>query len=306
MEFVDAEGATITVFAERQLAELFALPARGLLDAVVEAFDRHGVIGVVERRTELGQRLDGIIDRAAMQAGVQVGLRTGQADLEADDTAEGRRDDDLVGRRRSGVGQDDAIGLGEFGLMIVEEFGEARGADLLFAFDQEGDAQGQVRAALEQAGERGDRDQVRTLVVGRAAAIDLTVADHRLEGRGSPKIQRIGRLHVIVAIEDDVRPFLRTAAAAEDDRVEGGRDDFDLQARLLKQSADMLPGAVHARLEGRVGGHARVLHVIDQFTDEIHGFIRQGRERRATSRGHEDRRARGPDVNRVWSIEYGV
>ena len=99
MQFVDAEGATVTVFAERQLAELFALPAGRLLDAFVEAFDRHGVIGVVERRAEFGQRLDGIIDRAAVEAGVQVGLRAGQADLEADDAAQGRRDDDLVGRR---------------------------------------------------------------------------------------------------------------------------------------------------------------------------------------------------------------
>jgi len=51
----------------------------------------------VERRAEFGQRLDGIIDRAAVEAGVQVGLRAGQADLEADDTAQGRRDDDLIG-----------------------------------------------------------------------------------------------------------------------------------------------------------------------------------------------------------------
>jgi len=241
-----------------------------------------------------------------MEAGVQVGLRTRQADFETDDAAEGRRDDDLVRRRRSGVGEDDAIGLGQLGLMIVQEFREARGADLLFAFDQEGDAQGQVRAALEQAGEGDDRDQVRALVVGRATSPDLTVTDDRLESGRSPQIQRVGRLHVIVTVKDDVRPFLRTAAAAEHDRVEGSRDDFDLEPRLLKQPADMLPGAIHARLERRVSGHARVLHVIDQFADEIHAFIRQGTRRRATPRGLEDRRARGPDPKRVWSIEYGV
>ena len=66
----------------------------------------------MERSAEFGQRLDGIIDRAAMEAGVQVGLRTRQADFETDDAAQGRRDDDLIGRRRSGVGEDDAISLG--------------------------------------------------------------------------------------------------------------------------------------------------------------------------------------------------
>jgi len=270
MQFVDAQGAAVTVFAERQLAEFFALPAGRLFDAFIETFDRDGVIGVVERGAEFGQRLDGIIDRAAMEAGVQVGLRAGQADLEADDAAEGRGDDDLIRRRRGGIGEDDAIGLGELGLMIMQEFGEARGADLFLAFDEEGDAQGQVRAALQQAGEGDDRDEVRAFVISRAAAVNLAVTDGRLEGGGSPEIQRVGRLHVVVTVKDDVRPFLRTAAAAEHDRVEGGRGDFDLEAGLLEQPADMLPGAVHARLEGRVGGDARVLHVIDQFADEIH------------------------------------
>ena len=271
MEFVDAEGAAIAVFAQRQLAEFFALPAGRLLDTVVETFDGHRVIGVVERGAKFGQRLDGVVDRAAMEAGMQVGLRTGQADLESDDAAQGRRDDDLVGRRRGGVGKDDAIGLGEFGLMVMEEFREARGADLLFAFDQERDAQGQVRASLEQAGERGDGHEVRTLVISGPAAPDASVADDRLEGRRGPEIQRVGRLHVVVAVEDDMGPLLRAAPAAEHDRVEGRGDDLDLEPRLLEQPADMLAGAVHACLEGRVGGHARVLHVIDQFADEIHG-----------------------------------
>ena len=215
---------------------------------------------------------------------MQVGLRTGQADFETDDTAQGRRDDDLVGRRRSGVGKDDAVGFSELGLMVVEKLREARGADLFFAFNQEGDAERQVRAALEQAGERNDRDEVRSFVVGGAATPDLTIAHNRFEGRGGPEIQRIGWLHVIVAVEDDVRPFLRTAAAAKHDRVERRRDDLDLEPRLLEQSADMFARTIHARLEGRVGGHARVLHVIDEFADEIHTSIRQGRGGRARER----------------------
>jgi hypothetical protein len=169
--------------------------------------------------------------------------------------------------------------------MIVQKFRETRGADLFFAFDEESDAQRQIRAALEQAGERGDRNQVRALVVGRTPAVDLTIADDGLESGGSPKVQRVGRLHVVVTVKDDVRPLLRTATAAEHDRVEGRRDDFDLQARLLEQPADMLPGAVHPRLESRVGGHAGMLHVFGQFADEIHAFIRQGTRRRATPRG---------------------
>jgi hypothetical protein len=118
-------------------------------------------------------------------------------------------------------------------------------------------------AALEQAGERDDRDQVRAFVVGSTATVDFAITHHGLEGRGGPEIQRVGRLYVIVAVEDDVGPFLRAAATAEHDRVERRRDDFDLEAGLLEQSADMFARAIHARLEGGVGGHARVLHIID-------------------------------------------
>jgi len=51
----------------------------------------------VQRGAEFGQRLDGVIDRAAVQAGMQVGPGAGQADLESDDAAQGGGDDDLVG-----------------------------------------------------------------------------------------------------------------------------------------------------------------------------------------------------------------
>ena len=71
--------------------------------------------------------------------------------------------------------------------MVMEEFREARGADLLFAFDEERDAQRQVRAALKQAGERGDRDQVRPLVVGGATAPDLAVAPLPATSRPGPQ-----------------------------------------------------------------------------------------------------------------------
>jgi hypothetical protein len=71
--------------------------------------------------------------------------------------------------------------------MAVEELREARGADLFFAFDQEGDAQGQVREALEQAGERGDRDEVRALVVRGAAA---QILPSRTTGSKAGEVQR--------------------------------------------------------------------------------------------------------------------
>ena len=60
--------------------------------------------------------------------------------------------------------------------------------------------------------------------------------------------------------------------------------------RMVAGLEEISEGTIHPRLERRVSGHARVLHVIDEFADEIHGFIRQGRERRAIIRGTEAQR----------------
>ena len=142
------QESSVGLLGQREFAQLFALPARRLFHAVVEAFNRHRVIGVMQRGAQLRQGLDRVIDRPAVQAGVQVGTRTGQAHLEADDPTQAGRDDDLVGRRRSGVGQQNTIGFSQLLLMIVQEFRETWGADFFFAFDEESDAEREVRTAL--------------------------------------------------------------------------------------------------------------------------------------------------------------
>ena len=62
------------------------------------------------------------------------------------------------------------------------------------------------RAVLFQV--RFDRLEVHedlALVVGRPARVDLAVADRGLERRRLPQVERIDRLHVVVAVEEDRR-----------------------------------------------------------------------------------------------------
>ena len=168
--------------------------------------------------------------------------------------------------------------------MVMQEFREARGTDLLLAFDEESDAEREVRTALQQLGERHDGHQVRALVIGGAATPDTPIAHHGFKGGRGPKVQRISRLDVVVTVKHDVRPFGWTTAPSQHDGVERGGHDLDLQASLLQQAADVLAGTRHADLKGGVGRNARVLDVFDEFTDEIHGSIRRGRGRRARER----------------------
>ena len=168
--------------------------------------------------------------------------------------------------------------------MVMQELRETRGANFLFAFNEESDAEREVGTALQQLGKCHDRHEVRALVIGGAATPDTPIAHHGFKGGRGPKVQRISRLDVVVPVKHDVRPFGWTAATRQNDGVERGGHDLDLQASLLQQAADMLAGARHAGLKGGVGRDARVLDVFDEFADEIHGSIRQGRGRRARER----------------------
>ena len=44
------------------------------------------------------------------------------------------------------------------------------------------------------------------LVVGRPAGVELPVANRRLEGRAEPLVQRVGRLNVVVPVDEQGGP----------------------------------------------------------------------------------------------------
>ena len=68
MQFVDAQETAIIFFRHRELAQLLALPALRLIDILVKTFDGHGVICVMQRGTEFSERLNGVVNRPAMEA----------------------------------------------------------------------------------------------------------------------------------------------------------------------------------------------------------------------------------------------
>ncbi len=60
------------------------------------------------------------------------------------------------------------------------------------------------------------------LVVGRAPADHPVALDERLERRRLPQLDRIDRLHVVVAVDDDRRGVGRVEPIAVDDRMAAG------------------------------------------------------------------------------------
>ena len=96
MLLIHGEEAAVFILREWQLAQLLPLPAGRLFHAIIESINGHGVIRIMQRSAKFRQGLDWIINGTAMQAGMQIRTRAGEANLEANNAAQARRDDNLV------------------------------------------------------------------------------------------------------------------------------------------------------------------------------------------------------------------
>ena len=198
----------------RHLREQRALVVGEFEDVVVEAGHLHAAVRVVQRRDEAGDRRRRVRNRAAEHAGVQVEIGAVEVHRARDQPAHAGDHARDVRRDHAGVGDDDDVGV-ETIAVRGEQFLEVRRAGLLLALDQElerdrrAGAAGrrEVRAQAEQV------EQQLALVVGRAARTQHVTVDRRVERVGVPQLQRVDRLHVVVAVDEDDRRVRVVAAA---------------------------------------------------------------------------------------------
>src|SRR5438132_9364897 len=69
-----------------------------------------------------------------------------------------------------------------------------------------------------------------TFVIGRATRKDISVLQNRIERRRIPQIQRIGRLHVVMSVNQNRAPPFPMLVARPNDRVPRGWNQFRLQS----------------------------------------------------------------------------
>ena len=131
-----------------------------------------------------------------------------------------------------------------------------------------------------------------------AAADEPAVADERLERRVLPQVERVDRLDVVVAVDDDRRRARRLVDPAVDDRMQVGRDDLDLgRAEAAQASGDPLGGRDHVAGVLVERGHARDARELEQRLDA---------RPRATPRAPPRRRGRSErSRGRCWSRSSG-
>ena len=121
--------------------------------------------------------------------------------------------------------------------VVLDEAEQVVGAALLLALDHHGDRQRQLAGhRLEGAARLDEGHHLAFVVAGSARNDDLAAVgqrrDARRERRRLPQIERIDRLHVVMAIEQHARalPSVSGAALADDDRVPVGRPHAGLEA----------------------------------------------------------------------------
>src|SRR5438270_3515769 len=130
------------------------------------------------------------------------------------------------------VADDDEIGF-EFVPVFLDKCWHLRTADLFFALEQEFDVAGQPAAACQQGLNGQELRKVLAFVVAYTSGVKSSIAHSRLEGWRNPFFQRLGRLYIIVTIQEDSGRTRLPGILPEYHRPASGRDNLSLQLQAL-------------------------------------------------------------------------
>ena len=194
-------------------------------DAIVETGDVDAALVVVERGDDARDHRRGIRHGAAVNARMQIANGAVDLEFEAGDAAEtvGHGGNARADHARVGNGADVAFQLVP---MLCEEGREIRRADLLFALEEKDHVHRQVTVGFQGFLDAEEVGEMLALVVGRSAGVDLVTDEGRFEGRGIPFGNRIDRLHVVVAIDQDGGTARLRCAAGHEDGMTGRLVEF--------------------------------------------------------------------------------
>ena len=199
-------------------------------DLIVEAGQLDAAVLVLQLAQDFRQRVDRVQRGPAIQAGVQIAVGGLQGHLGVGHAAQAGGDGGGLDVPHAGVADQRHV-RDQVGLVRPQERVEVDRTDLFLALDQHGDARRDA-AAGAVPGAQGFQEHHRlALVVHRAAGDEALAARAidvlRVERIAVPEGHRIDRLHVVVAVEQDVRPIVvrRPAQMGNDHGMAGGRPD---------------------------------------------------------------------------------
>src|SRR5690348_5308867 len=85
--------------------------------------------------------------------------------------------------------------------VVADKIGNVRAADLLFTFEQYEHITGQFLLRRQERFDGEQLGEMLSLVITHTAGVDAPIPDGRFKGGRKPGVQRVGRLYVVVTIE---------------------------------------------------------------------------------------------------------
>ena len=210
--------------------------------------------------------------RAAEHAGMQVAVGAGDLDVLIDQPAQRGGHRRRLGVPHGGIADQRQVELELVGV-VAHEFEQMLRAALLLALDHGGDRQRQLAGdRLEGAAGLDEGHGLAFVVAGAARDDDLAPAgqrfDARLERRGLPLVQRIDRLHVVMAVKQHARAG-NAVGFADHHRMALGRAHVGGKADAAQVGGDVLGGGAALFLVGRVGGNRGDAQQREQTLDAL-------------------------------------
>src|SRR6516165_4725844 len=194
-------------------------------DTLVETGNSDRSVRPVQRRQDFGQHMDWISRGAAEQARMQVAIRASQPHLFINQTAKRGGDRRRCGVPHASVADQRQIAL-ELLRMVADEAEQMLRAAFLLAFDQHRDVERKFAGhRLKRAARFNKRHRLAFVVASAAGDDDFAPVIEgvyaRFEWRRVPKIERVDRLYIVVAVEEHARRLAISAvcALADDDWI---------------------------------------------------------------------------------------
>ncbi len=149
--------------------------------------------------------------------------------------------------------------------VFKQELIESVAADLFLALDEKLQIHRQPTLDGNPGLRALDVGEHLPLVVGGAAGVEVAVATGRLERSGRPLLQRIGRLYIVVAVDQGRRGAGHGGRLGKHQRMAGGRNDLGRKPHPAELVGHPFRRAMHVAATLGIGADAGNPKKLTQF-----------------------------------------
>ena len=242
----------VLLFVEGKAAPCGKLLGAGSDNLVKEAGNENVAVLVLEFRNDVREGKERIGRRAAVHAGMKIGFCAAHFDLGVDHAAQADAKRRKSGSKELGVANQRKVGF-QVGRLRSNVVRNSLPSHLFLAFEKNPDVEGQRVVCGHERLERLHLRDHLALVVDRTAGVEVSIALCGLEGRREPLVERVGRLNIVVTVDEHGRLAGGMQPVGVDQRMAFGLN----QSRMLHANALQIG-------EQRLGGFAAVVLVLRQ------------------------------------------